>query len=207
MGFEVGLAIAVFIAVALASVGVAAGIGAAGRLRKQRERAQRERGFAADLAALRADPALAHWAPLVERHGGYDAGRVREWEARRQILLAHPTRRAFVSQWLDGQFIADEQIDYRLDPTARRTCEHLVALEGALRAADPTVLPSLPRGVDTRLAIDPDRTRAAYALADCVEWRRDAPSHPRADPEPDQFHCTRCDSTIRSGILGAFPPA
>ncbi len=162
--------------------------------------AQRRR----DLAALRRDPARAHWAPLAERRQVADPATVARWEARYRELLAHPRRRAFAARALEGEFFSDAQIDFLLDPSRRVTCAHLQPVEQALRAAGAPMTVGEPGFLWTEWSLDGPRLLREMPLPG-VHWQVPA-AHPR-DPQPGYLRCPACGSRIEGGFGASFPPA
>jgi len=160
-----------------------------------------------DLATLRNDARLAHWAPLAERYRRVDHDLIEQWEARFQALRADPSRRPFAEHALHGDFPEDHQIDYWQDPEARRTCEHLRPVEGALRDAGIQCTP--PEGtagapfVGTSATLDEPKLRQRFALPDFVEWRVESPEP--HDPGTERLLCTACTSWLENGRGPLFP--
>lgn len=160
------------------------------------------------LAALRADPRLGRWAPLAERYRRVDRVEVAGWEARYQALLADPRRRPFAAHALSGDFPTDDEIDYLLDSSARRTCMHLRPVEEALRDAGVACALMRPAGgttahVATAATLDEPALRARYALPPFLEWQVTPPEPHEAGSE--RLACTRCGATIENGRGARFP--
>jgi hypothetical protein len=159
------------------------------------------------LASLRQDARLAHWAPLAERYRRVDPDLLEQWEARYQALRADPRRSAFAERALHGEFPEDHQIDYWLDAAARRTCEHLHAIEGALRDAGVVCTPidaeSPTPFVAAAATLDGPKLRRDFALPDFVEWQVEA-AQPH-DPGSERLFCTHCQSGLENGRGPVFP--
>lgn len=170
--------------------------------------ARRRRALARDVAAVRRDPRLSRWADLAERRGVVERHAIEAWEARYQALLADPRRRGFATLALEGEFLEDHQIDYRLDPAARRTCEHLRAVESALRAAGITCSAATgPHGpapfVTAAATLDGPALLGLGDVSDSVEWQTESPS--AAGRARARLVCVRCLSWIESGGGPPFP--
>jgi hypothetical protein len=177
---------------------------------RRAEAAERSRAMlrlTAALATLRSDARLAHWAPLAERYRRVDPDLLEQWEARYQTLRADVRRSAFAERALHGEFPEDHQIDYWLDGGARRTCEHLNAIEGALRDAGATCTPIQGVGpiplVVTAATLDEPRLRRDFALPDFVQWQIE-PAQPH-DPGSERLFCTQCQSGLENGRGQVFP--
>jgi hypothetical protein len=153
---------------------------------------------------FRDDPLLSRWVPLASRYLRVTETNLREWEARYQAVLAHPTRAWAAPRLLDGYFMTDLEIDYERDPAMRVTCVHLRVLEGGLRDAGVRVVARIPLHVDAWAMIHFARAKARFALAPCV-IEEYVPEHPHT-PAEDYVRCTECGSSIQSVAGPEFPP-
>lgn len=141
----------------------------------------------------------------VQRWGQIDPKNVRRLrqaaeEERRQRLArlkADPLRRKYAELIDKGQPWSDEQIAYDLDLTRTATCEHLQAVERAIRQAHIGVrLVGGPR-VEARCVVDREALHGAFALAPSVDYH-EPQQYDRSleDPPGALIWCSACNSAI-----------
>ena len=147
------------------------------------------------VAQLRGDARRERWIPLVESGFGLSDELLARWNVRIDQLEAVPHRRAYAHELLRGVEYSDDQIDYLESPDLLVTCEHLRAVEGALRHGGQRSLPIGLRRVrvDCQLAFDVLRQR--WSLPPFVE-AVDVLINPRDNEIDHRLHCSRCDSDI-----------
>lgn len=150
-------------------------------------------------------PARSRRPKQVQRWGQIDPKNVRrlrqaaEAERRQRLanLKADPARRKYAELIEKGQPWSDEQIAYDLDRTKTATCEHLQAIERAVRQAHIGVrLVGGPR-VEASCTIDRDALHRAFALASSVDYH-EPQQYDRSveDPPGALIWCSACNSAI-----------
>jgi hypothetical protein len=114
-------------------------------------------------------------------------------------LRADPVRARFAALIEAGDYWTDDAIAYALDANATATCEHLVAIERAMRAEGIVVKPAyLPAVVEARCDIDEARLQAEFRPADSVSFSRFIEAYERSveDPPNAALRCSACKSGI-----------
>jgi hypothetical protein len=177
------------------------------RTEKQREaaaqrwiaesRANHEALLAKRRAQLEADPVRRRYLRFVDEGMLISDHEIDRREARIASLAGHPEplRTRYAELAFQGILYGDAQIAYLEDPAARVLCEHLVAMEGDARAADPrAVRLEAHRGVITSCTVDERAARAHYRLPDTVVAEYD---HPR-EGDGLSLRCTTCAADLHA---------
>jgi hypothetical protein len=128
------------------------------------------------------------------------AERVAEHKARLARLRADPLRAKYADRMetSGGGYWSDEQIDYDLDANRTETCEHLAAVERAMRQAGMGVKWMFPRHVDADCRIDEARLRRVIPLAETIRYGEDVYGSGRQGEDMPQaaLSCAACNSSI-----------
>lgn len=153
---------------------------------------------------LRNNPERTRWLKLAEQRRITDGSVIAGWERRYQELLAHPTRKAWAAQALEGNFPSDDEIDYESHPHLLLTCVHLQPLESAIRQAGIYCSALSPTSIVTYASLHAQKVVRQFALPSFLEWET-GPSE-AGMPVTTSLICRPCTSRIQSGHGEPFPP-
>jgi len=117
-------------------------------------------------------------------------------------LAADPVRRRYAALIERGESWTDAQIAYDLDPAMTATCQHLQAIERAIRRTGIKARRYAGADVGVACALDPTALAKSFALPRSVRYE-EPPPHDRASADSlvALLRCTSC----RSSIVGWHP--